>query len=152
MRRVTKLIQLMVMSSAVVAAAATTFAQGRDFAGSWTLDADKSNTKNAPPLVVITMTDKEFTARFTTDTSRTMSFNLDGTERFIKEQGATTKAIWKGDKLVASVKMPKPGSDDEGKPGPDSVTFSREGAWLVLEATMPEQGTTKLYFKKASVK
>ena len=152
MRRLMKLIQLTVMGGAVVAAATTVFAQGRDFAGSWKLDAEKSATTNAPPLVIITLTEKEFTARFGSETAQPMLFNLDGTERVIKERGVTTKAAWKGDKLVASVKMPAPATDEDGKPGPDSVTFSREGAWLVLEATMPDHGTTKLYFKKASVK
>jgi len=155
MKRLTRLIQFAALLAIGIAAGPTTFAQGRDFAGSWTLDVEKTGTKNGPPMAVITQTAKEMTVRFGPDTAATMAFNLDGTERVVKDRSgreATTRAAWKGDKLIATVKMPPPPADHAGDAGPDSVTFSRDGAWLVLEADSKDHGPQKLYFRKASAK
>jgi hypothetical protein len=111
--------------------------QGRDLAGSWTLDVEKSKTKDGPQAVVITLTDKEFTARLGGAQARLMTFKTDGTETDVS-QGIKGKAVWKANKLEASVIKPD---------GPDTVTFSRDGAWLVVEAK-GEAGPLKLFFKK----
>ena len=146
-----RLIPTLLTCLTILATAQTAFAQGRDFAGAWALDAEKSGTKDGPPQIFITQTAKEFTARFGGEKAEAMPFNLDGTEREVKERGATTKAAWKGDKLEATVKMPPPAGAQEGGRPPETITFSRDGAWLVIEAKM-ERGPMKLYFKKAPAK
>ena len=151
MKKPIRLMQFVLAGLVIVAATQAVSAQGRDFAGSWTLDVEKSGSKDGPPVVVITQTAKEFTARFGGEKAQLMPFNLDGTERTIKERGATTRAVWNGDKLEASVKMPTE-AGREGNPGPEVVTFSREGAWLVLEAKGTSHAPQKLYFKKAPAK
>ena len=115
-------------------------AQGKELAGSWTLDADKSASKDGPPAVVITLTDKEFTARLGGPKARLMTFRTDGTETDVS-QGARGKAMWNGSKLEATLLIGNSG-------GPETVTFWREGAWLVVEAK-GEKGPMKFYFKKA---
>ena len=115
-------------------------AQGKDLAGSWTLDTEKSASKEGPPAVVITLTDKEFTARLGGSQARLMTFKTDGTETDVS-QGARGKAKWNGSKLEATLLKANDG-------GPETVTFSREGAWLVVEAK-GEKGPMKFYFKKA---
>lgn len=116
-------------------------AQGKDLAGSWTFDAEKSASKEGPPAVVITLTDKEFTARLGGPNARLMTFKTDGTETDVS-QGARGKVKWNGSKLEATlISVTNAG-------GPETVTFSREGAWLVVEAR-GEKGPMKFYFKKA---
>ena len=65
-----RLILPIVMVATVLAAATPAFAQSKDLAGSWMLDAEKSATKDGPPKIVLTLTDKEFTARLGGDTAR----------------------------------------------------------------------------------
>src|SRR5262245_7938096 len=101
-------------------------AQSKDLGGSWTLDAEKSTSKEGPPAVVITLTDKEFTARLGGPKARLMTFRTDGTETDVSE-GVRGKAKWNGSRLEATVLKSTDG-------GPETVTFSREGAWLVVEA------------------
>ena len=132
-----------VMLSAVLAAVTPAFAQSKDFAGSWVFDAEKSGSKDGPPMIVVTLTDKELTARLGSETARLMTFRLDGTEMTTAE-GAKTTAVWKGSKLAATVVMPDR--------SPETVTMSREGAWLVMEGTSHDHGPMKLYFKKAPAK
>jgi hypothetical protein len=91
-------------------------------------------------MVVITMTDKEFTARLGSEKAQPMIFKLDGTETELKERGAKTKAVWNGSKLNATV---------TSEHGPETVVFSRDGAWLVMEGSSKQHGPMKLYFKKA---
>jgi hypothetical protein len=123
---------------AAVAAAAPAWAQSKDLAGSWVLDPEKTGNSDGPKLVVITLTAAEFTARMGSETAPAMAFKLDGTETTLKN-GGKTKAAWRGDKLDATVTNER---------GPETVTFSREGAWLVVESTRGARGPMKLYFKK----
>jgi hypothetical protein len=139
-----RLIMSIAMLIGVVTIATPAFAQSKDLAGSWVLDAEKSATKDGPPKIVLTLTDKEFTAKFGGDTARLMTFKLDGTETAMAEGAAKTKAVWKGNKLEATVTMP----DRE----PESVTFSRDGLWLMVEVSSHGPGPTKLYFKKDPAK
>src|SRR5689334_3586897 len=104
-----------VMFATILAAVTPAFAQSRDFAGSWVLDADKSGSKEGPPMIVVTMTDKEFSARMGSDTARLMTFKLDGTETTLPE-GVKTKAAWNGNKLAATVVSER---------GPETVTIFR---------------------------
>lgn len=130
----------------MLAATATTFAQARDFAGTWVLDPEKTGSSDGPKQVVLTLTAKEFTAKFGGENAQVMPFKLDGTETVVKDGDKTrgkTKAVWKGDKLEATVITER---------ATDNVTFSRDGAWLVVEPSSPQHGPTKLYFKKASGK
>lgn len=133
-----------VILAAILAAAMPAFAQSKDLAGWWVLDVEKSGTKDGPPMVVITQSDKELTARLGSETARLMTFKLDGTETTLAEGPAKTKAAWKGSRLEATVTMPDR--------GPETVTLSRDGAWLVIEANPREHGPTKLYFKKDPAK
>ena len=137
-----RLILPIVMLATVLAAATSAFAQSKDFAGSWVLDAEKSGSKDGPPMIVVTMTDNQFTARLGSNDARLMTFKLDGTEMTLAE-GVKTKAVWKGNKLSATV---------ESDRGPETITISRDGAWLVMEGAHPEHGPMKLYFKKAPAK
>jgi hypothetical protein len=135
---------LTAMLVAVFAATKTTQAQSKDLAGTWVLDVEKSGTSDAPKEVTTTLSASEFTARVGGEKAQVMTFKLDGTEATVKSGDtvrATTKAAWKGNKLEASV-------TPAGRPA-EIVTFSREGAWLVVEAPATEKGPLKLYFKKA---
>ena len=127
----------------VLAAAGVAFAQGRDLAGTWVLDTEKSGTTDGPKQIVTTLSAKEFTARFGGETAQVMPFKLDGTETVVTDGDLTrgkTKAVWKGDKLEATVTSER---------STETVTFSREGAWLVAEVSSPQHGPSKLFFKKA---
>jgi hypothetical protein len=137
-----RLMMSILMCAIAVAAATPAFAQSKDFAGSWVLDADKSGSKDGPPMIVVTMNDKEFTARMGSESARLMTFKLDGTETTLAE-GVKTKAAWNGNKLAATVVSDR---------GPETITISRDGAWLVMEGSHPEHGPMKLYFKKAPAK
>ena len=137
-----RLILPIVMFATVLAAATPAFAQSKDIAGSWMLDAEKSGKTDGPPAIVLTLTDKEFTARLGGEKARLMTFKLDGTETVLAE-GFKTKAVWKGNKLDATVVSER---------GPETVTFSRDGAWLVMEGSHAEHGPMKFYFKKAPAK
>ena len=150
MKKMIRLMQVLVIGVGILAAADSTLAQGREFAGSWILDVEKSGTKDGPPQAIITQTEKEMTVKFG-PTAPVMPFNLDGTERVVKEKGGTTRAVWKGDKLEVTVKMPPP-SGERGPDGPEILTISREGAWLVLEPKMSGRGPMKIYLKKAPAK
>jgi len=133
-----RLMALFVVAAMLVASAASAQAQGKDLAGSWALDAEKSKPKDGPALVVITLTDKEFTTRFGSATARVMPFKLDGTETTVGEN-YRTKAAWKGSKLEATVVSPS---------YTETITFFREGAYLVMEGSSREHGPLKFYFKK----
>jgi hypothetical protein len=110
-------------------------AQSKDVAGSWTLDAAKTGSKEGPPMVVITLAEKEFTARLGSATARLMTFRTDGTETDVS-QGVRGKALWKGSRLEATLITPR---------GPETVTFWREGEWLAVEAST-EKGPMKFFF------
>ena len=130
-----RLVVLILMLAGLMSGLAS--AQSRDLAGSWTLDVEKSKSKEGPQAVVITLTDKEFTARLGGPQARLMTFRTDGTETDVS-QGIKGRASWNGNKLDATVIKPS---------GPDTVTFSRDGAWLVVEAK-GEDGPMKFFFKK----
>ena len=117
--------------------------QGKDVGGTWLLDTAKSSTKEGPPMVILALTDKEFSAQFGNEKARVMKFTLDGVEQ-VTPEGAKTKASWNGNRLEATVTMP-------GRPT-ETVVFSREGNWLLVEAPSQKQGAEKLYFKKAPPK
>ena len=67
------------------------------------------------------------------------SFKLDGTET-PAEKGGKTKAAWNGNKLDATF-ISKDGNAE-------TITFSRDGAWLVMEGKSKDHGPMKFYFKK----
>ncbi len=135
MKRVIATIAMIAMASA---GSATVLAQSKDLSGSWVLDAEKSGHKDGPSTVVLTLTDKELTGRVGASTT-TFVFKLDGTETAQKD-GAKTSAAWKGNKLEATV--------ISAQGAHETITFSREGAWLVMEGMNPEKGAMKFYFKK----
>lgn len=138
-----RLILPFVIAAAVCAISAPVSAQSKDLAGSWTLDVEKSGTKEGPPMFIITLSDKEFTARAGDPKAPMMTFKLDGTETDL-QGGGKTKAAWHGNKLEATVTNPKGNGD--------TISFSRDGAWLVMEGTSPQHGPMKLYFKKTPAK
>ena len=135
---------LAVVTAVVCAMAAPAFAQSRDFSGSWTLDVEKSGTKDGPSGMTFTMTDKELIARASHEKAPPMTFALDGTER-VMDRGAKTKAAWKGNKLDATV------ISENGVA--ETITISRDGAWLIMESPAANgRGPMKLYFKKTTSK
>lgn len=136
MRRLSATLTVIAMACA---GSATALAQSKDLAGTWVLDADKSGRKDGPPTMVLTLTDKEFTGRVGAATAPAFVFKLDGTETTQKD-GARTSAVWKGSKLEATV--------TSAQGARETITFSREGAWLVMEGTNPEKGAMKFFFKK----
>lgn len=123
----------------VCAGTATTLAQSKDLGGTWVLDAGKSGRTDGPQKVVLTLTEKEFTGRVGGENAPAFVFKLDGTETTQKD-GAKASAVWKGNKLEATV--------TSAKGARETLTFSREGAWLVMEGVSPEQGPMKFFFKK----
>jgi VCBS repeat-containing protein len=132
------LVFAMLMMSAV-------FVQGQakpQLSGKWAFDAEKSGTKNGPPLMTIEQTDKDFRVTMGDGTrTETVAFKLDGTETELSH-GGKGRVAWKGTKLEATIISER---------GPSSVLFSREGEWLVQEGTSA-RGAMKLYFKKAPAK
>lgn len=134
-----------------VAMAATTFAQGRSIAGTWVLDVAKTGAPAAgaagraggPPKMFITQTPKEISIGMGSETN-VVSFNLDGSES--EQKMGKSKMEWKGDKLVATVSATR-----EGKAVTNSLTFYREGAWLVAENPAHSGGgVEKMYYAKAA--
>jgi hypothetical protein len=135
---------MVTLAMAVAFGAAATLAQNKDqskdLAGTWTIDAARSGTED-PPVVVLTMTATDFTAKFGAGQTAVTPFKLDGTETTLPN-GSKTKAVWRGAKLEATVTTPR---------GDDTISFSRDGAWLVLDLNTP-RGPKTLYFKKATAK
>ena len=134
--------RLIVTLAAIVitwAGGAPMFAQSKDLGGAWVLDADKSGRKDGPQNLVLTLTEKEFTGRLGASTAPAFVFKLDGTETTQKD-GAKTSAVWKGNKLQATV--------TSAQGARETITFFREGAWLVMEGENPEHGAMKFFFKK----
>jgi len=133
----------LVVALAVIAFAgtgmATVFAQSKDLGGTWVLDVDKSGRKDGPQTIVLTLTEKELTGRVGSATAPAFVFKLDGTETTQKD-GAKTSAAWKGSKLEATV--------TSAQGAHETITFSRDGAWLVMEGVNPEKGAMKFFFKK----
>lgn len=131
------------LAIAVACAAAATLAQtsdrSKDLAGTWVIDADKSGGAEDPAVVVLTMTATDFTARFGSETARVTAFKLDGTETMLPN-GGKAQAAWRGATLDATVTTQR---------GPDTISFSRDGAWLVIDLNTP-RGPKKLFFKKAA--
>jgi hypothetical protein len=103
----------------------------------------KSGKKEGPPAVAITLTASEFTARIGPETALAITLKLDGTETSMP-RGGKGKAVWEGNKIAATLTSPSGSSD--------TVRFSRDGAWLVMEGESKEHGPMKFYFKKAPAK
>ena len=138
-----KLFVLFVGFALVLTATTVTFAQGKDLSGSWVLDVEKTGKKEGPPMVAITLTPAEFVATVGSATAKPLTFKLDGTET-PADMGGKTKAAWKGDRLDATF-ISRDGNAE-------TITFFRDGAWLVMEGQSKERGSMKLYFKKAAGK
>ena len=134
-----RLIATLAVIAIACAGSATALAQSKDLGGTWVLDAEKSGRKDGPPTVILTLTEKEFTGRIGAATAPAFVFKLDGTETTQKD-GAKTSAAWKGSKIAATV--------TSAQGARETITFSRDGAWLVMEGTNPERGTMKFFFKK----
>jgi hypothetical protein len=138
-----QLILPLVIAAAVGVTAASAASQSKDLSGSWTLDVEKSGTKNGPSILVLTLTDKELTARPGDEKAPAMIFKLDGTETAMKD-GAKTRASWNGNKLDATVISPHGVAE--------TISFSRDGEWLVMQGVSKKDGPMKLYFKKTPAK
>ena len=137
--RTKRLIVTLAAIAVMCAGAATTFAQSKDLGGTWVLDVDKSGRSDGPQSIVLTLTEKEFTGRMGGGTAPAFVFKLDGTETTQKD-GAKTSASWKGNKLQATV--------TSAQGAHETITFFRDGAWLVMEGVNPEKGAMKFFFKK----
>ena len=114
-------------------------AQGKDLAGSWVLDVEKTGKKEGPPMIVLSFTETEFTAKLGGETAKPTTFKL---ERPDSASGQVMTAVWDGKKLTARIMGPG---------GPETPLLYRDGEWLVMEGKT-EQGPMRLYFKKAPVK
>jgi hypothetical protein len=128
---------------AAILTAAPAFAQSKALAGSWVLDVEKTGKAEGPPAIVTTLTDQEFIAKVGAGTAPAMVFKLDGTETTLKN-GHKTRASWKGNKLEATLIGARPENE--------TLTFSREGEWLLVEGAGSDGKTMKFYFKKAPAK
>jgi hypothetical protein len=136
----------------VVAVSASTFAQGRNLAGAWTLDMVKTGPlagapttaagaarAGGPPKMFIKQTAKEMSVGMGSE-ANVVTFNLDGSDAAQKQ--GKSKMEWKGDKFVATLTSER---------GAMSLTFYREGAWLVVEEPAHGgNGVEKLYYAKAA--
>jgi hypothetical protein len=138
-----KRLMIPIVMLAAVLIAVSALAQTRELAGSWVLDVEKTGKTEGPPAIVTTLTDKEFIARVGPDSAPAMVFRLDGTETTLKN-GHKTKAAWKGNKLEATL--------IGARPGDETLIFSREGEWLLVEGPASDGKTMKFYFKKAPAK
>ena len=143
--------KLAVILTVAVAMSVSALAQGRNLAGAWTFDAAKTGAiagapagSAGPPKVFIKQTAKEISIGMGRE-DNIVTFNLDGSETPQKQ--GTSKMEWKGDKFVATVISAHGGGENGG----NSITFYREGAWLVVEEP-PHGGTvlTKMYYAKAA--
>ena len=132
-----------VMFAALLSATTTAFGQSKDLSGSWVLDAEKSGKKEGPPVITITLTSAEFVAQVGSEKAPPVTFKLDGTE-MPAEKGGKTKGAWNGNKLDATF-ISRDGNAE-------TITFSRDGAWLVMEGKSKDHGPMKFYFKKAAGK
>jgi len=139
-----KLFVLFVGIAVFLTATTPTFAQSKDLSGSWVLDAEKSGKKEGPPAISITLTASEFIAKLGPETAPAVTFKLDGTETPMPKGGGKARAKWEGNKVAATIVAPNGNTD--------TVRFSRDGAWLVMEGESKEHGPTKFYFKKADGK
>jgi hypothetical protein len=119
-------------------AAAAVSAQGRDFAGKWTLDIEKSGTKDGPPALTVTMSAKALVVQMGERPEQALTLNLDGSPHDLG-RGATATMAWKGDAVAATIASPN---------GAQVMTFARQGQWLTMEGKSGK-GPMKLYFKKA---
>lgn len=143
-----------------IALAATPFVESRDLSGTWTLDAAKTGPlagapaakapdasgrqagPAGPPKMFIKQSTKEISIGMGRE-DNVVTFNLDGSEN--EQKQGKSKMAWKGDKFVATITSARAGTN-----GGMSLTFYREGAWLVVEE--PAHGGTgieKLYYAKA---
>ena len=138
-----KLLVLFVGLAAVLTATTTTFAQSKDLSGSWVLDVEKSGKKEGPPMIEITLSPAEFVAKVGSEKAPPITFKLDGTET-PAQKGGKTKGAWHGNKLDATF------ISQDGNA--ETITFSRDGAWLVMEGKSKDHGPMKFYFKKAAGK
>lgn len=168
MRRVTA----MLGAAAVVLLAASVFAQGKpNFAGTWTVDAEKTAAENPAPAggggggggrggggrggmqgpMTITQDATTFTiARETQNGPVSTSYKLDGSEQTVTMgQGeAKVKAKVEGATIVIET------TQDMGNgPTTRKAVYSMDGAWMVVANTSPgrnggEPTTRKTYYKK----
>jgi hypothetical protein len=145
---VKKLIAVFVVAVAMSAAA---FAQGRNIAGAWALDIAKTGAPAAsaagraggPPKMFITQTPKAIAIAMGNE-ANVVSFNLDGSES--EQKMGKSRMEWKGDKFIATVSATR-----DGKAMTNSLTFYREGAWLVVENPAHDGGgVEKMYYAKAA--
>ena len=139
-----KLFVLFVGFAVVLTATTITLAQSKDLGGAWVLDVEKSGKKDGPPAVYITMTASELIVKMGSETSPAATFKLDGTETPMPRGGGQAKATWEGNKVAVTITSPNENAD--------TVKFSRDGAWLVMEGQSKDQGAMKFYFKKADGK
>lgn len=143
--------KLAVFFAVAIAMSVSAFAQGRDLAGVWTLDAAKTGKPAAgvpadaagPPKMFIKQTAKDISIAMGRE-DNAVTFNLDGSES--EQKMGKSKMEWKGDKFVATVTGARAGG-----PSGTALTFYREGAWLVVES--PAHGgnpSEKIYYAKAA--
>lgn len=156
-------------TAAIVLMATSAYAQAPNFAGTWTLDAEKTAAASpAPaggggrgggmgggrgggPLTVTQDATKLVIATTMGENTITTTYNLDGSPSKNAGMGGgrqggaaaevTSTAKWDGAKLVVT--------NDNGQ----TITFHMDGAWMVRTTTRPgrEGGpaiTTAQYYKK----
>ena len=136
---------------AALAISAPAFAQGRNIAGTWVLDEAKTGPipgapagaaarAGGPPKMFIKQTPKDISIGMGRE-DNAVTFNLDGS---VSEQKlGKSQMEWKGDKFLAKV--------TDGRGGEAiTLTFYREGAWLVVESPAHGGGgIEKMYYAKA---
>ncbi len=157
-------------TAAVVLLATSVYAQAPNFAGKWTVDAEKTAAANPAAQgggrgggrgggmggdMTITQDAKQLIiSRMVQENEIKTTYNLDGSESknmTMGRQGGAgmeqvSKAKWDGAKLVITTTTAI---------GEQTIVYSLDGAWLVRATTNPgrEGGpatTTSTYFKKAA--
>ena len=140
--------KLAVLLTVVVAMSVSAFAQGRAIAGEWVVDTTKTPAhagaapgEGGPPKVFIKQTAKEITIGMGSP-DNIVTFNLDGS--VAEQKMGKSKMEWKGDKFLATLINGRGGETM-------TLTFYREGAWLVVEEPLHEgTGVEKVYYTKAA--
>ncbi len=141
MKRLVMLV--MVVAAATTVMSGTVFAQGKDIAGSWVLDATKSGSPNGPPTLAIALTAKSVSVGMGAGAGQTITLPLDGAETEL-EHGMKGKAVWNKSTLEIT-------TTDPSHKEPQTISFSRSEEWLVMAGKSPK-GPMQLFFKKAPPK
>ncbi len=159
-----KRVSAVLSAAAVVLWVAGVAAQAKpNFAGTWTLDAEKTAAAGGGAGggggrggggggMTIAHDATSFTLTAGREGAQPVVYKLDGSDTQVpmgRGGTATAKAMWEGNTIVVSTTR-----DMQGTMITTKSVYSMEGDWLVVSVTAPPRGggdptTTKRYYKKS---